>query len=65
MPNGDETTYGLTAVDRDHYYVVQAVSDLDGDGTGCTFEMTSVTQGRVWIGTTIGGTTRRLPQGWE
>jgi prepilin-type N-terminal cleavage/methylation domain-containing protein len=31
----------------DHYFVAQAVADLDNDGTACTFEVTSFTNG-VW-----------------
>ena len=29
----------------DHYFIAQAVSDLNGDGTFCTFEVTSFTRG--------------------
>jgi type IV pilus assembly protein PilA len=32
----------------DHYFVAQAVSDLNGDGTSCTFEVSSFTRG-VWF----------------
>jgi prepilin-type N-terminal cleavage/methylation domain-containing protein len=32
----------------DHYFVAQAVADLDDDGTACTFEVTSFTKG-AWF----------------
>jgi prepilin-type N-terminal cleavage/methylation domain-containing protein len=32
----------------DHYFVAQAVADLDNDGESCTFEVTSFTKG-VWF----------------
>jgi hypothetical protein len=38
----------LWGLPRDHYFVAQAVSDLDGDGTPCTYELTSHTNG-VWF----------------
>ena len=39
--------YNLDAA-PDHYFVAQAVTDLDGDGTPCTFELTSFTRS-VWF----------------
>jgi prepilin-type N-terminal cleavage/methylation domain-containing protein len=39
--------YGLTTNDYDHYFIAQAVTDLDGDGTVCTYELTSFTR-QVW-----------------
>lgn len=38
--------YDMTPAD--HYYVIQARADLDGDGTNCTFEASSFTQG-IWF----------------
>jgi prepilin-type N-terminal cleavage/methylation domain-containing protein len=32
----------------DHYFVAQAIADLDGNGTRCLFELTSFTRG-VWF----------------
>ena len=40
--------YGLTAHAYDHYFIAQAVTDLDGDGTVCTYELTSFTRS-VWF----------------
>jgi len=43
----DPGVYAMAA--EDHYFVAQAVSDLDGDGTAaCTFEVTSFTRG-AWF----------------
>jgi type II secretory pathway pseudopilin PulG len=36
--------YGLNANTYDHYFIAQAVTDLDGDGTVCTYELTSFTR---------------------
>jgi hypothetical protein len=41
------TEYGLAAA-PDHYFIAQAVTDFDGDGTPCTFELTSFTRS-VWF----------------
>lgn len=40
---------------NDHYFIAHAISDLDGDGTPCTFELTSFTSS-VWF---------TPDQGWE
>lgn len=53
--------YGITANTADNYFVAQATSDLDGDGTACIFEVTSFTR-NVWIGGTNGAA---LPGGYE
>jgi prepilin-type N-terminal cleavage/methylation domain-containing protein len=53
--------YGITANTADNYFVAQATSDLDGDGTACIFEVTSFTR-NVWIGGTNGVA---LPAGYE
>ena len=44
LPRG---CYGLSANTYDHYFVAQAVTDLDGDGDVCTYELTSFTR-NVW-----------------
>lgn len=36
--------YGLGPATYDHYFIAQAVTDLDGDGTVCTYELTSFTR---------------------
>jgi prepilin-type N-terminal cleavage/methylation domain-containing protein len=60
--DGDmQSTYGLTANTADNYFVAQATSDLDGDGTECLFEVTSFTR-NVWIGRKNG---TALPAGYE
>ncbi len=43
----DQPPYDVPAP-FDHYFVAQAVSDLDGNGTPCTFEVTSFTRG-TWF----------------
>jgi type II secretory pathway pseudopilin PulG len=53
--------YGITDNTADNYFIAQATSDLDGDGTACIFEVTSFTR-NVWIGGTTGQT---LPAGYE
>jgi prepilin-type N-terminal cleavage/methylation domain-containing protein len=42
----DDVPY-LMPAPLDHYFIAQAVADLDHDGTACTFEITSFTRG-VW-----------------
>jgi prepilin-type N-terminal cleavage/methylation domain-containing protein len=37
----------------DHYFVAQAIGDLDNDGTLCTFELTSFTRS-VWFTPAVG-----------
>jgi hypothetical protein len=51
MPNAAQTLYGLAGVD--HWFVAQAVSDLNADGVAATFEATSFTSG-IWISTAKG-----------
>lgn len=41
------SAYGLAAF-PDHYFIAQAVTDLDGDGTACMYELTSFTRS-VWF----------------
>jgi type II secretory pathway pseudopilin PulG len=53
--------YGIGPSTADNYFVAQAISDLDGDGTACIFEMTSFTRS-VWIGDEAG---HPLPAGYE
>ena len=38
------SVYGLTASTYDHYFIAEAVTDLDGDTTACTYELTSFTR---------------------
>lgn len=45
--SADQGGYGLTKP-FDHYFIAQAVSDLNDDGVSCTFEVTSFTRG-VWF----------------
>jgi prepilin-type N-terminal cleavage/methylation domain-containing protein len=56
-----KTTYNIPDSADDHYFIAQAVTDLDGDGTACLFELTSVTT-NIWVGKTDG---TALPAGWE
>jgi type II secretory pathway pseudopilin PulG len=60
LGTAEGTPYGLTTADEDHWYVAQAVTDLDGDGRAVTFEATSFTSG-IWVGPD--GATHA--QGWE
>jgi prepilin-type N-terminal cleavage/methylation domain-containing protein len=46
VPNQLIAEYGMPAAD--HYFVAQAIADLNGDGTACMFELTSFTRG-VWF----------------
>jgi hypothetical protein len=55
------STYGLTANTADNYFVARAISDLDGDGNACIFEVTSFTR-NVWVGDEAGN---GLPGGYE
>jgi prepilin-type N-terminal cleavage/methylation domain-containing protein len=59
---GAELLYGIDATTRDHYFIAQAQSDLDGDGIRCVFELTSFTR-NIWIGQSPGNTA--LAAGWE
>jgi type II secretory pathway pseudopilin PulG len=56
-----KTVYGITDNTADNYFIAQAISDLDGDGKACIFEVTSFTR-NVWIGGTDG---TALPSGYE
>jgi prepilin-type N-terminal cleavage/methylation domain-containing protein len=42
------SVYGMSASTYDHYFVARAITDLDGDGTVCTYELTSFTR-NVWF----------------
>jgi hypothetical protein len=42
------SVYGLSASTYDHYFVARAVTDLDGDGRICTYELTSFTR-NAWF----------------
>ena len=50
LPGTQPAELGLSG--PDHWFVAEAVTDLDGDDTVVTFELTSHTRG-VWIG--VGG----------
>lgn len=40
--------YNLTTSTYDHYFIAQAMTDLDGNGVPCTYELTSFTRS-VWF----------------
>jgi type II secretory pathway pseudopilin PulG len=52
LPGSQPAGLGFTP---DHWYVIQAVSDLDGDGTGCLFEAYSQSKNIYF----------EPPKGWE
>jgi prepilin-type N-terminal cleavage/methylation domain-containing protein len=63
-----EKGYQLTAP-VDHYFIAQAIGDLDNDGKNCVIEVTSFTRG-AWVGSYPAGgnptsDSNREPAGYE
>lgn len=60
--------YGMVAANADHWFVAQATTDLDDDGTRIEFEVTSFTRDIAILcqGDTIGGTPcSERDKGWD
>jgi prepilin-type N-terminal cleavage/methylation domain-containing protein len=59
--SGVPAALGLTTADYDHYFIAQALSDLDGDTTAVIFEMSNFTR-NIYVMDESGNP---LPAGWE